>query len=173
MRTLMLIASVAAMAAATPAVAQGRGHGQGARSGQAVRTLPAPRARVRTDVRTTNDLQRGRNRARGTFVDRNGDGVDDRAQTPRYGGAACPPGLANRNPACVPPGQARRMFREGQLIPRNYGNYTPYDTLIGRIPDAYRGQIPTGYNYIYNGNNVYVVDPTTRAVVSIIDLLRR
>jgi hypothetical protein len=65
------------------------------------------------------------------------------------------------------------MFREGQLVPQNYGYYTPYDALLGRVPDAYRNQIPTGYNYIYRDNSVYVVDPRTRVVTSIIDLLRR
>ena len=173
MRKLMLIASVAAMAIATPALAQGRGNGQGhgARNGQVVRTLPAPRARVRTDARTSTDWQRGRNRARTNVIDRNGDGVDDRAQSRRYGGAVCPPGLANRTPACVPPGQARRSFREGQRLPESYRYYTDYDALIGRVPEAYRSQIPTGQRYIYRDNSVYVVDPTTRVVTNIIDLL--
>jgi len=174
MRKLMLIASVAAMAAATPALSYGPGNGRGhgARSGQSVRTLPAPRARVRTDARTRTDLQRGRNRNQGTFVDRNRDGVDDRAQGNRYGGNVCPPGLANRTPACVPPGQAQRAFREGQLIPQSYRYYTDYDALIGRVPEAYRTQIPTGQRYIYRDNRVYVVDPTTRLVTNVIDLFR-
>jgi hypothetical protein len=85
----------------------------------------------------------------------------------RYGGANCPPGLANRTPACVPPGQARRMFREGQRIPTSYGAFNSYND----IPEQYRGRVPTGYNYIYRDNNVYVVDPQTRLVRSIINLL--
>jgi hypothetical protein len=83
--------------------------------------------------------------------------------------AACPPGLANRNPPCVPPGQARRMFREGQRVPRTFRNFVDYDA----IPLAYRDRydIPVGQRYIYRDNALYVVDPTTRLVRSIIDLI--
>ena len=83
----------------------------------------------------------------------------------------CPPGLANRNPPCVPPGQVRRLFHQGQRLPTGYRYYTPYD----RIPIDLRTRygIPTGYNYIYRDNSVYVVDPRTRLVQSIIDLIGR
>lgn len=81
----------------------------------------------------------------------------------------CPPGLANRNPRCVPPGQARRMFREGQRLPVNYSYYTRYDAIPLTVRNQYG--IPTGYRYIYRDNVVYVVDPTTRLVRDIIDIL--
>jgi hypothetical protein len=64
------------------------------------------------------------------------------------------------------------MFREGQVLPRSYNNYTPYDSLLGRIPESYRDDIPSGQRYIYRDDAVYVVDPRTRIVRSIIDLLR-
>ena len=81
--------------------------------------------------------------------------------------ATCPPGLANRG--CLPPGQARRLFREGQRVPRDYRNFSDHDD----IPLAYRDRfgIPTGYRYIYRDNTVYVVDPTTSLVRTIIDLI--
>ena len=79
----------------------------------------------------------------------------------------CPPGLANRNPRCVPPGQAQRMFREGQRIPANYRYFVDYDG----IPQAYRTRVPEGYRYIYRDDTVYVVDPATSLVRSIIDLI--
>ena len=81
----------------------------------------------------------------------------------------CPPGLANRNPPCVPPGQARRMFHEGQRLPVNYSYYTGYDAIPITVRNRYG--IPTGYRYIYRDNVVYVVDPTTRLVRDIIDIL--
>jgi len=83
--------------------------------------------------------------------------------------AACPPGLANRNPPCMPPGQARRLFREGQRVPSRYRYFVDYDD----IPAAYRDRygIPTGQRYIYRDNTVYVVDPATSLVRSIIDLI--
>ena len=186
MRKLILLAGIAALTAAVPATAnaQGRGHGRGhaAHSQGHGNSAAAQQRRVDAQQRRTTttrvvdrngdgvDAQQRRTTTT-RVVDRNGDGVDDRTGR-RYGGAVCPPGLANRTPACVPPGQARRGFREGQLVPQNYGNYTTYDQLIGRVPEAYRTQIPTGYNYIYNGNNVYVVDPRTRIVQDVINLLR-
>jgi hypothetical protein len=59
------------------------------------------------------------------------------------------------------------MFRQGQRIPTNYGALTDYND----IPSQYRSRVPTGYDYIYRDNSVYVVDPQTRLVRSIIDLL--
>jgi hypothetical protein len=107
-------------------------------------------------------------RTQSRFVDRNRDGIDDRAQN-RYGGASCPPGLANRTPACVPPGQAKRMFREGQRVPTNFNLFTDYNSIP--LDLRQRFNIPSGYNYVYRDNSVYVVDPTTRVVRDIIDLI--
>ena len=69
----------------------------------------------------------------------------------------------------MPPGQVNRLFREGQRLPVNYRYYTDY----GQIPVDIRNRfgIPTGYRYIYRDNSVYVVDPTTRLVRDIIDLI--
>jgi hypothetical protein len=179
MRKLILLAGVAALTAAMPAVAdaKGRGNGRGhsVRAEQQTRVNVNRRGPVRVDARTRTraNIEADRRLRRDgirTWTDRNRDGIDDRAQN-RYGGAACPPGLANRNPACVPPGQARRAFREGQVLPRSYNYYTPYDALIGRIPEAYRDDIPLNQRYIYRDDAVYVVDPTTRVVRSIIDLI--
>jgi hypothetical protein len=62
------------------------------------------------------------------------------------------------------------MFREGQHLPTGYNYYTDYNA----IPEAYRSRIPyTDANrYIYRDDSVYVVDPRTRMVTQIIDLLR-
>jgi hypothetical protein len=88
----------------------------------------------------------------------------------QYGGAACPPGLAKKSPSCLPPGQANRMFREGQRIPTGYNYYTDYNA----IPEVYRSRVPyvDANRYIYRDDSVYVVDPRTRVVTQIIDLLR-
>jgi hypothetical protein len=107
--------------------------------------------------------------SRERMIDRNRDGLDDRAAN-RYGGAACPPGLAKKTPSCLPPGQASRMFREGQRIPTGYDYYTDYNS----IPELYRSRVPyaDANRYIYRDNSVYVVDPRTRMVTQVIDLLR-
>jgi hypothetical protein len=198
MRKLIMIASVAALATALPnvAAAQGRGNGNGhsARADQGPRGNAKPqsqgmqRERMRQVERTRDtDLNRNRvaDRLERRLVDRNRDGIDDRRQTRlvdrdrdgiddraqnRYGGAACPPGLANRSPACVPPGQAKRMFREGQRIPTNFNVFTNYNDIPVDLRQRYN--IPQDFNYIYRDDSVYVVDPATRVVRSIIDLLR-
>jgi hypothetical protein len=70
---------------------------------------------------------------------------------------------------CLPPGQARKLYNVGQRIPTGYRNYSDYDD----IPAAYRDRlgIPTGQRYIYRDDTVYVVDPATRLVSRIFDLI--
>lgn len=78
---------------------------------------------------------------------------------------ACPPGLARQGTGCLPPGQARRLFDVGQRIPTSF--------RYSQIPDQYLNQvvIDPRYRYTYNDGVVYVVDPSTRLVQSIIDLI--
>jgi hypothetical protein len=61
------------------------------------------------------------------------------------------------------------MFSQGQRIPTGYGAFTSYNNIPREYRDRY--DIPSGYNYIYRDNSVYVVDPQTRIVRSIINLL--
>ena len=79
--------------------------------------------------------------------------------------ATCPPGLATRG--CLPPGQARRLFNQGQRVPRDFRDYSAF----GDIPLELRARVPEGYRYIYRDNSVYVVDPTTSLVRTIVDLI--
>ena len=85
--------------------------------------------------------------------------------------------VCNRDGQCWRRTSERRqyMFREGQRVPRNYYSYY---TTYGGIPQDYRYMIPrqyrnSNYRYIYRDNSIYVVDPTTQLVRSIIDLLGR
>ena len=70
---------------------------------------------------------------------------------------------------------SRIVLRLGQRVPRSYyDNYTTY----GGIPQNYRYLIPRqyrngNYRYLYGNNQIYVVDPTTQLVRTIIDLLAR
>jgi len=108
------------------------------------------------------------------FIDMNRNRIDDRRENYRYsmrwGANACPPGLAKKNNGCLPPGQANRLFAQGQRVPRGYNNYTPYT----RIPSRYYNQynLRNGYRYIYRDNYIYEVDPTTLLVRRIINLMR-
>jgi hypothetical protein len=160
-----------------PAMAQAKpGNGHSGHSASEVRS----NGHARTDARANARARARTGAAVDRRVDTDHDGIpdyrdrtDNRRAGNRDGGAACPPGLANRTPACVPPGQARRAFRQGQAVPRTYRDYVAYQDLLGRLPESYRDDIPTGdYRYIYRDDQVYVVDARTRLVSRIIDILR-
>jgi hypothetical protein len=167
MRKLILIASAAAMAAGMPALAkpgQGGGHGgahSGSKGGKAHSGTHA-KAKARAPAR----------KHRVSAADRNGNGILDsrerRAAGSRYGANACPPGLAKKNNGCLPPGQAKMLFTQGQRLPAGYDLFTDY----GDIPAQYRDDIPEtyrsgDYRYIYRDDRVYVVDRATRLVRAI------
>jgi hypothetical protein len=171
---------------------QGMGIGTGARIDSRIRTNSSSRSEgvVPADTQARTDSRasvRARTRT-GASVDRrvdanangipdfrerpndvNGDGIDDRAQN-RYGGNICPPGLVGRTPACIPPGQATREFREGQRIPDRYQWFTEF----AAIPESFRDDIPDsfrtdGFRYIFRNDVVYVVDRSSGVVTEIID----
>lgn len=139
----------AAKKAAPPAAAVDR-RGPAARDAVAV----APGRRVSRTVRVDD------------FFDRN-----DEALIRRYFGTSvsCPPGLAAKNNGCLPPGQAKKAYGVGTILPRDiYLSPLPGD-LLGRLPIA-----PDGYYYgRYNGD-VYLVENTTRRIIDTIvfNLLR-
>jgi hypothetical protein len=144
MRKLILLAGALVMASAPPALAKpGQGHGK---------------AHAGTHSKKANH-------GRVTAADRNGNGIADVRE--RRGANGCPPGLARKNNGCVPPGQARKLFAAGQRVPSGY-NLSRYQD----IPASLRGRVPSGQNYIYRDQTVYVVDPATRLVTSIIGGLR-
>ena len=83
----------------------------------------------------------------------------------------CPPGLAKKNPQCMPPGQYKKLYNVGHRFPVGYDRYTPYN----RIPYDVRRRYdldPYG-RYIYDNNYVYRVDPTTRVVSEVLRAIIR
>ncbi|MDQ3471245.1 MAG: hypothetical protein M3428_02510 [Pseudomonadota bacterium] len=184
MKKMLILAGIAALVSAGPAMADPK-KGKGMRGHDIDRNgVPDYRQRGFADLngngildyreRRLVDLNRnGLADWRERWIDVNNNGLDDRREGfgysgNRHGGAACPPGLAKKNPACVPPGQANRLFREGQRVGAGYRYYTPY----GDIPIAYRNQyfLDDDYRYIYRNNYIYEVDPTTSLVRRIISL---
>ena len=161
---LLLLATVALGVVSTPALANDKQkykHGM-ARSHQMMHS----RYSMRVDANRNGILDRNE---RG-YRDRDRDGRDDRYEGMRHMGMkACPPGLAKKHNGCMPPGQASRLFREGQRVPTGYGYYTPYNN----IPMQYRNQysLDPNYRYIYRNNNIYVVDPRTSLVQRIINAI--
>lgn len=170
MRNLILLAATALAVGLTPAAATakpdkakaakvhaGKAHAKGAKAHTATRRY--------TDI-NRNGVADWRER----WIDHNRDGIDDRRQVGnRWGGAACPPGLAKKTPACIPPGQAKRMFAQGQRLPLNYRYYTDYDDIPLVLRDRYT--LDDDFRYIYRDDRIYVVDPTTRLITRIIDAI--
>ena len=161
MKNLFLLAGAAAFLGATPALADkpGKSHG--------------PKAQVTKHVGHKASAKTHASAKHGTRVlrDRNRNRIDDRdeALARKYGGALCPPGLAKKTPQCMPPGQAKRLFREGQRLSSNYRYYTPYSDIPLVLRDRY--DLDDDYRYIYRDNVIYTVDPTTRLITSVIDAI--
>ena len=175
MKILLLASAVLALSAA-PALAQGKSGGKSHGSHGATMSHGGGKAHAkggqhgRSTLSTRLDANRNGildRRERG-YRDRNRDGIDDR-YAGRYGVNDCPPGLARKNNGCLPPGQAKRLFREGQRVPGGYNYYTDY----ANIPVQYRDQygLTPDYRYIYRDNSIYVVDPRTSLVQRVIGSL--
>ena len=93
-----------------------------------------------------------------------------------YGGAyengrghgGCPPGLAKKHNGCMPPGQAKKLYR-GAHFPSGFGTrysyrQIPYDVRHRYSLDPYD-------RYYYNNGYLYRVDPKTMLVEQIISAL--
>ncbi len=75
----------------------------------------------------------------------------------------CPPGLAKKNPPCIPPGQAKK-FEVGSRLPEHGWNYVPED-IVGELAPP-----PRGARYVRMDKNVYLITEGTRKVVEAIEL---
>ena len=88
-----------------------------------------------------------------------------------YRAEGCPPGLAKKHNGCMPPGQAKKLYRTGQRWPGNYGyswnyNQIPYDlrNRYGFDPDD---------RYYYGDGYLYQVDPTTMLISQVVSAILR
>ncbi|MGR3759587.1 hypothetical protein ACUXV3_05575 [Roseobacteraceae bacterium NS-SX3] len=70
----------------------------------------------------------------------------------------CPPGLAKKNPPCIPPGQAKKIYGRGDIL---HGDY-----VLIEYPDRY-GLDPR-HTYYRLGDHVYRVDRETKEVLDLI-----
>ena len=88
-----------------------------------------------------------------------------------YGQGGCPPGLARKSPACVPPGQAKKQLKVGERLPKDYKGYTPYS----QIPRDLRRQhgLTVGDRYVYRDERLYRVDAKTRVVEQVVNAILR
>src|SRR5688500_19032783 len=86
-----------------------------------------------------------------------------------YGTGGCPPGLAKKNNGCLPPGQAKKLFAQGQRVPLGYNGYTPYGSIPYDLRNRYN--LDDDYRYIYRDEYLYQVDPTTMVVQRILNAI--
>ena len=88
-----------------------------------------------------------------------------------YGVGGCPPGLAKKHNGCLPPGQAKKLFRVGQRYNLGYGSRYAY----GQIPYSLRNRydLDPRDRYYYDNGYLYQVDPRTLLVQQVISALLR
>lgn len=148
MRKLLLLAGAAALLGAGPALAKpgNQGHGKG----HVAKVKVVKTAKVRTARVKPAKVKIAKVKA---------------AKAKKVWLNACPPGLAWRLTACVPPGHANRVLAIGTRVPGGW-SYTPW----GRVPMDLRTTygLDPGYRYIYRDGVIYAVDPRTRLITSII-----
>ncbi|WP_375255946.1 hypothetical protein [Yoonia sp.] len=89
----------------------------------------------------------------------------------------CPPGLAKKNPPCVPPGQARQGVTTQEWLNRNnIGSRIGDDDYIylEDYDDVYYDALPPlGSNeaYVVYDNGVVVLSQTSLTILRLIDIL--
>jgi hypothetical protein len=88
-----------------------------------------------------------------------------------YGVGGCPPGLAKKHNGCMPPGQAKKMFRVGQRYDLGYGSRYAYRQIPYDLRQRYDLD-PYG-RYYYGNGYLYRVDPRTLLVQQVISALLR
>ena len=81
--------------------------------------------------------------------------------------AHCPPGLAKKNPPCIPPGQAKKIY-PGYHPRYNVGDRIYRDYRILR--DARRYGLRDDYLYYLVGQEVFRISPETGPVIAFIGL---
>jgi hypothetical protein len=83
--------------------------------------------------------------------------------------SSCPPGLAKKNPPCIPPGQARKHNvhygnRVGDVL--RVGDY-----IVVRDPARYDLRTRQGWDYYRDDNQIYRIDSSTRKVLAVMNLI--
>jgi len=101
----------------------------------------------------------------------NGYGYDDHGKGGLYGYGVggCPPGLAKKHNGCMPPGQARKLYRVGQRFPLSYGNRWSYNQIPYDLRTRY--SLDPRSSYYYGDGYVYRVDPKTMLIQQVVSAL--
>ncbi|MBA4492102.1 hypothetical protein [Paracoccus sp. S1E-3] len=84
----------------------------------------------------------------------------------------CPPGLAKKDPPCVPPGQARKHDRDYDRVYRRVGDVIRVgDYTIIRDIDRYGWDDRDNWDYYRDGDRAYRVDRNTQKILAVINLI--
>jgi hypothetical protein len=87
-----------------------------------------------------------------------------------YGIGGCPPGLAKKHNGCLPPGQAKKLYR-GQRWQNGYGERYAYREIPYDLRRRY--DLDPYDRYYYSNGYLYRVDPRTLLVEQVIGALLR
>ncbi|MBA3669116.1 MAG: hypothetical protein H0W71_03500 [Sphingomonas sp.] len=153
MKQTLLIAGAMALLASAPALAKpGNGHGSGNGKG-------SNSGLVHVSAHSQGKVHGKANKSHG------------KGTLYGYGQGGCPPGLARKNNGCLPPGQFKKLYSNGQRYPTNYGNQWSYN----QIPLDLRSQYDLSRNsrYYYGDGYLYQVDPRTRLVQQVVNAIVR
>jgi hypothetical protein len=88
-----------------------------------------------------------------------------------YGLGGCPHGLAKKHNGCMPPGQAKKLYRVGQRFPQAYGDRWSYNQIPYNLRNRY--DLQPNDRYYYGNGYLYRVDPKTMLVEQVISALLR
>lgn len=112
-----------------------------------------------------NDIIRVRDVDRGVVRYRDVDRDDLFVRQLGYGAGGCPPGLAKKPVACMPPGQARKLVGQPLVAATRYG-------ALADLPLSMRGLYldDDDYYYRWGGNYLYRVDRDDQLIASMIPL---
>lgn len=140
MKTLLAAVTVASLALAAPLAAQAGGHGNG----------------------------KGHDKGHEMSGQRDNDDAHDQGER-EHGAGWSPPGLAKK-PGGMPPGQYKKMYRQGQRLPTRYieqrDYVTNFDTYHLRTP-------PAGYQWVQVGNQYYLAQTRTGLISEVVSALLR
>lgn len=146
MKKIMIAAVCAALALASPALAKNNGNGNGHGNGQG---------------KSKSKWENSESYDHGSRKGARGDRDVLRDYVLGHYRKNCPPGLAKKNPPCIPPGQAKK-FGVGEYLPK--GGYEP-------LPDYIIDQLtPRNGRYVRVDRNVYLITEGTRKVLDAIEL---
>lgn len=87
-----------------------------------------------------------------------------------YGAGGCPPGLAKKHNGCMPPGQAKKLYR-GQHWQSTYGDRYGFRQIPYDLRQRY--DLDPRDRYYYGNGYLYQVDPRTLLVQQVISALLR